>query len=84
MTIFGYDYFSDHYGVERERKLRLSQYQGLRGGAGEYAYEVLNLVNGRRTAQEIRDAVSATYGPIPLDAVVEYLRALESIGVIRI
>jgi len=84
MTVFGYDYFSDHYGVERERKLRLSQYQGLRGGAGEYAYEVLNLVNGRRTAQEIRDAVSATYGPIPLDAVVEYLRALESIGVIRI
>ena len=83
MTVFGYDYFSDHYGVERERKLRLSQYQGLRGGAGEYAYEVLNLVNGRRTAQEIRDAVSATYGPIPLDAVVEYLRALESIGVIR-
>jgi len=84
MTVFGYDYFSDHYGVERERKLRLSQYQGLRGGAGEYAYEVLNLVNGRRTAQEIRDAVSATYGPIPLDVVVEYLRALESIGVIRI
>ena len=35
-------------------------------------------------AQEIRDALSATYGPIPLEAVVEYLRALESIGVIRI
>jgi len=49
-----------------------------------YTYEVLNLVNGRRTAQEIRDAVSATYGPVPLEVVVEYLRALESIHVIEI
>ncbi len=51
---------------------------------GEYAYEVLNLVNGRRTAQDIRDAVSASYGPIPLEVVVEYLRALESIRVIEV
>jgi len=84
MSAFGYDYFTDHYGVERERAIRLLQYQGLRGGGGEYAYEVLNLVNGRRMAQDIRDAVSTTYGPIPLDLVVEYLRALESIRVIEV
>jgi hypothetical protein len=83
MSAFGYDYFTDHYGVERERKIRLLQYQGLRGAGGDYAYEVLNLVNVRRTAQDIRDAVSATYGPIPLELVVEYLRALESIRVIE-
>ena len=34
-------------------------------------------------AQEIRDLVSAVYGPIPLAMVVEYLRALESIKVIE-
>ena len=51
MSAFGYDYFTDHYGAEREGKLRLPQYQGLRGSGGEYAYEVLNLVDGRRTAQ---------------------------------
>ena len=84
MSAFGYDYFTDHYGAERERAIRLLQYQGLRGAGGEYAYEVLNLVNGRRTAQDIRDAVSTTYGPIPLDLVVEYLRALESIRVIDV
>lgn len=39
-------------------------------------------MDGRRTALEIRDAVSAIYGPIPLDALVEYLRALETIGVL--
>ena len=83
MGAFGYDYFSDHYGAERESALRLTQFQGLHGSGGEYAYEVLNLVNGRRTAQEIRDFVSATYGPIPLELVVEYLRALETIKVIE-
>ncbi len=83
MSAFGYDYFTDHYEAEREGAIRLLQYQGLRGSGGEYAYEVLNLVDGRRTAQVIRDAVSATYGPIPLEAVEEYLRALESIRVIE-
>ncbi len=83
MSAFGYDYFTDHYTSERERSLRLPQFQGLHGSGGEYAYEILNLVNGKRTAQEIRDAVSATYGPVPLELVFEYLRALESIRVIE-
>jgi len=83
MSAFGYDYFTEHYGAEREGAIGLLQYQGLRGSGGDYAYEVLNLVDHRRTAQNIRDAVSATYGPIPLEVVVEYLRALESIRVIE-
>jgi len=83
MSVFSYDYFTDHYGEERARQLRLLRYQGLWGGGGDYAYEVLNLVDGTRTAQHIRDAISAIYGPIPLDVVVEYLRALESIGILR-
>jgi aminopeptidase YwaD len=83
MSVFGYDYFDDHYGAERVRSIRLLQYQGLRASRGDYAYEVLNLVDGRRTAQEIRDVVSAEYGPIPLDVVVEYLKALQSIGIIK-
>jgi hypothetical protein len=81
MGAFGYDYFTDHYGAEKEAAVRLLQYRGSRGSGSDYAYEVLNLADGRRTAQEIRDAVSATYGPIPLEFVVEYLRALESIRV---
>ena len=84
MSAFGYDYFTDHYTAERERTLRLPQFQGLHGSGGEYAYEVLNLVNGKRTAHEIRDAVSAMYGPVPLELVFEYLRALESIRVIEV
>ena len=49
----------------------------------EYAYEVLNFANGKRNAQGIRDAVSAEYGPVPLEMAVEYLRALEKIGVVE-
>jgi hypothetical protein len=55
----------------------------LWGGGEEYAYEVPNFADGKRNAQEIRDAVSAEYGPVPLELVVEYLRALERIGVIE-
>jgi hypothetical protein len=83
MSAFGYDYFTDHYGAERENAIRLLQYRGLRGSGGEYSYEVLNLVNGRRTAGEIRDSVSAIYGPVPLEMIAEYLRALELIKIIQ-
>jgi hypothetical protein len=82
LSVFGYDYFTDKYGSERAASLRLPRHTGLRGAGGEYTYEALNLVDGRRTAQEIRDVLSATYGPVPLEVVVEYLRALESIGVL--
>jgi hypothetical protein len=80
MSVFGYDYFADHY---RGPRPRLLSYAGLRGSGGEYAYEVLSLVDGRRTAGEIRDIVSAEYGPVPMVLVVEYLRALVATGVTR-
>ncbi len=53
------------------------------GSGEEYAYEALNFADGKRNAQEIRDAVSAEYGPVRLEMVVEYLRALEKIGVLE-
>ena len=83
MSVFGYDYFIDHYGAERARTLRLLDYRGLRGGGEDYAYEVLNFVDGGRTVQQVRDAVAVEYGPIPLVYVGDYLRALKSIGVIE-
>lgn len=83
MSVFGYDYFEDKLGVENARNVRLLSYRGLWGSGSNYAYEVLNFVDGKRTAQEIRDAVSAEFGPVPLELVVEYLRALEKIGVVK-
>lgn len=61
----------------------LLSYRGLWGSGPEYAYEVLNLVDGRRTVRQVRDAVSATCGPIPLETVRSHLATLEAIGVVR-
>ena len=83
MTAFGYDYFTDHYPASRLRPPALLFYRGLRGSGSEYAYEVLNLVDGRRTVLDICDAVSATYGPVPVQTVFEYLHELRLMGVIE-
>ncbi len=82
LAVFGYDYFADHAKTVGVATPKLLGYEGLWGGGEEYAYEVLNFADGKRNAQEIRDAVSAEYGPVPVEMVVEYLRALEKIGVV--
>ncbi len=56
---------------------------GLWGGGAEYAYEALNLVDGGRTVSEIRDALAAIYGPLPLAEVAEYLADLEKIHILQ-
>jgi hypothetical protein len=83
LAVFGYDYFADHAKAAGVATPKLLGYEGLWGGGEEYAYEVLNFADGKRNAQEIRDAVSAEYGPVPLGLVVEYLKALEKIGVVE-
>lgn len=79
---FGYDYFQDHIAQKGIAAPALLQRTGLWGGGGEYAYEALNLVDGKRTVGEIRDALSALYGPVPVEEVAEYLGALEKIGIL--
>lgn len=80
MSVFSYDYFSDHYGIEKTRSIRLLNFKGRWGN--EYSYEALNFVDGNRTTLDIRNELSAEFGPIPQDVVDEYLNALESIQVI--
>ena len=70
MSAFGYDYFDARYKGE---PIRLN---------GEYRFEALNLVDGSRSVEEIRDALSAIYEPVKLEDVRQYLEALASIGVI--
>jgi aminopeptidase YwaD len=84
LAVFGYDYFADHAKTAGVATPKLFSYEGLWGAGEEYAYEVLNFADGKRNAQDIRDAVSAEYGPVPLEMVVEYLRALEKIEVVSV
>ncbi len=81
LSVFGYDYFTDHFGKDKAQKIRLLDYEGLWGD--EYAYEALNFVDGIRSAVDIRNALSAEFGPIPIEYVEEYLIALENIHVIQ-
>jgi hypothetical protein len=84
LTVFGSDYFVDHAkaaGVSSTPKVL--DYQGIWGSGEEYAYEILNFADGKRNAQQIRDRVSAEYGPVRLALVVEYLKALEKIGILE-
>ena len=82
MSVFGYDYLSDKLGLERVSKLRLLQHPGLWGSGGDYAYDVLNLARADMRVIDIRNAVSAMYGPVGLDLVLEYLTALEEARVV--
>ncbi len=84
MEVFGSNYLADELAKRgATAKLKLLEYTGLWGSGEEYAYEVLNFADGKRNAQQIRDAVSAEYGPVPVEMVVEYLKALQTAGVVE-
>jgi aminopeptidase YwaD len=83
------DVLLDRLGSERVGKIKL-----LAGGSsrlfraqdqGElYAYEIVNFVDGKRSVGEIRDAVAAEFGPIPLEVVADYLKACEEAKIVAL
>ena len=83
MSVFGYDYFTDHLAAKNLPRPKLLDYQGLWGSGEEYAYEALNFVDGKRDVGDIDWALSTEYGPVNFDLLFEYLKDLESIGVLK-
>jgi len=81
MIVFGYDYLGDH--THGRAPPGLLSFDGARGTGADYAYEVLNFVDGKRSARQIRDMASAEFGPVSIELVTEYLRALEAAGVVK-
>lgn len=82
MSGFGYGYFDDKGSALGLSEPALAGWTGLWGGGGESVYEALNLVDGKRTVRQIRDDLSAIYGPVPIEQVARYLDALRRIGVV--
>jgi hypothetical protein len=75
-------------GKERYGKIKLinseaTQLLNVRDQSELYAYEIVNFVNGKHTVGEIRDAVSAEYGPLPVHLVADYLNACAEAGIIQ-
>ncbi len=83
LTVFGYDYLAEHASQAGIAAPKLLSFEGSWGGGEEYAYEALNFADGRRSARQIADELSAEYGQVPLDLVAEYLQALKAIGVVE-
>jgi hypothetical protein len=82
MNGFGYSWLDDHLArAKLERPALLAREPAWEGPS--FGYEALNLVDGRRSVQQIRDQLAATVGPAPVEEVAAYLAALERLGVIR-
>jgi hypothetical protein len=84
MAVFGYDYFETEWAkLGHKTKPKLLEYEGLWGSGEEYAYEALNFADGKNSLLMIRSELSAEYGPIPVEPVLEYLKALEETGIVE-
>jgi aminopeptidase YwaD len=82
MDGFGYSWLDDQ--LEKSKIARpalLSRAPAWEGPS--FGYEALNLVDGRRSVQAIRDQLAVTVGPAPVEEVAAYLQVLERLGVIR-
>lgn len=78
MNVYYYDYVAERAGGN----LRAVERIGSMPDGEVLLYEILNLVDGTRSVQAIRDYITAAYGPIAVEDVAEYLKLLEKVGVI--
>ncbi|MGZ8351219.1 MAG: M28 family peptidase, partial [Allosphingosinicella sp.] len=83
MDGFGYSWLDDQ--LERRRLARPALLDRAADWpeAPGFGYEALNLVDGRRSVGEIRDALAATVGAAPEAEVADYLAALARLGVLQ-
>jgi hypothetical protein len=78
----------ERLGAERYGKIKLLNSEAtplfnVQDQSELYAYEIVNFVNGTRTAGQIRDAVAAEYGPLSLELVSDYLNACVEAKIVR-
>jgi hypothetical protein len=52
--------------------------------ARDLVYEMIAFVDGKRSISDIRDAVSAEFGAVPLPAVVAYFETLDKAGAVSV
>jgi hypothetical protein len=82
MDGFGYSWLDDHLKQAGLKKPALLSRETSEDGPS-FGYETLNLVDGRRTVGEIRDALAATVAPAPVEEVADYLATLETLGLLE-
>ena len=81
MNVYYYDYLAAHANND---DLRVVERIGAKPKGEILLYEILNLVDGKRSIQAIRDYLTASYSVISVEDVSDYLRLLDKIGVVKI
>lgn len=81
MNVYYYDYVAERASGD---DLKVVERINTRPNGEIVLYEILNLVDGKRSIQAIRDYIAAGYGLVPIEEVSDYLRLLEKIGVVKI
>jgi hypothetical protein len=82
MDGFGYSWLDDHLKQKGLPRPALLSREASEDGPS-FGYETLNLVDGRRSVQQIRDALAPTVAPLPVEEVAAYLATLERLAVVR-
>jgi hypothetical protein len=72
LGVYYYDHLSEVLGPDADVETAL----GRREGGEVLTWEALNLVDGRRSVQEIRDVLTGRYAAVPVAEVAEYLDLL--------
>jgi hypothetical protein len=72
LGVYYYDHLVEVLGPDADVETAL----GRRDGGEVLTWEALNLVDGRRSVQEIRDVLAGRYAPVPASEVAEYLDLL--------
>ena len=83
MNGFGYSWLDDNLQKAGLPRPALLSRQPAGPEGPSFGYEALNLVDGRRTVQQIRDELAATVGPAPVDEVAQYLATLARLGALE-
>ena len=82
MNGFGYSSLDDRLEQARLKRPVLLDRAPPRAGPS-FAYEALNLVDGRRSVQDIADYLSVTIAPVPVGEVAAYLATLSKLGLLE-
>lgn len=82
MSGFGYSWIEDRLEQRGLARPLLLDRAAPRDGAS-FAFEALNLVDGRRSVDDIADQLSVTVGPVPTNEVAAYLEALAALGLLE-
>jgi aminopeptidase YwaD len=82
MDGFGYSWLDDHLKRAGISKPALLSREASEDGPS-FGYETLNLVDGRRTVEDIADQLAVTVAPAPIGEVADYLGTLEKLGLLE-